>query len=443
MKQSKGDQGNEPPRGLIAQTGPGASAGDRVCSQCGMGLSWGGESGALETCRCDFCQRDVKPKFRTAHERATAFRNTVRELLKVNALPARVTEELRACWHRSIWTNLAGSDLKPFKTFDDFCRDPAGLGCDPVPVKAILEKWVGAAAFALGITPVAQQGRRTDRLEGTSRRNGDKSRPARTDSRHRAIHRGPQVLAQAVGSNVLGKMNAEFLASYGAKNPGCTRFAEIVRQLEAGVAKPKAERVSSRIAVSGQVQALKNATQSPSRRSRKKPDEVTPPPMAADSGETGAPLTKPDRLCSAQAAAQGAATSALGGLPSTDMNDSAEPPVLLQRALGRGHDQNAARALELRASFFELLRAWRQMVALVGDDLDLRGWLALFENATDRVPGTDDEELLSRLEAELSRNRSSGTTERVREVSPPVAGRRQDMDERWAAPYLALAPAAE
>lgn len=442
-KDNKGERGKTIGASITSAS---AAENDRVCSQCSLALPWTGDGGALEACWCPYCQRSVKPEYRGPHDRAVAFRDTLRGLLMLKTVPEEVLGEIRTCWHRRIWTSLLGSDCRPFKTFDDFCRDPMGLGCDPAPVKALLTEWVGAAAFALATTPVAQQGRRTDRLKGTSRQSGEKSRPSRTDSRRRKIHRGPQVLVDAVGSRVLGTMNAEFLARYDAKNPGCTQFAAILRQLEEGVAKPKAERASIRLAISGQVLALKDGTPSSSRRGRKTRNEVLTPSLAPGNRAPRAPVSTANPLLSARADRQEAPATAPGDmLRLPEFTGPGESSALLLPVLAGDDGQSVAGASELRASFVDLLRAWRRIIAVVGDDLELSVWLELLQGATAHDVRIDDEQLYARLATQLRVSRAMGrasvSNELVSGASPSIVMVRHDGGEPWA--MAPLAPAAE
>jgi hypothetical protein len=421
-----------------------AADNDRVCSQCRLALPWAGDSGALEACWCPFCERSVKPEYRGTHDRAVAFRETLRGLVMLKKVPEQILEEIRTCWHRRIWTSLVGSDYRPFKTFDDFCRDSQGLGCDPAPVKALLTEWIGAAAFALATTPVAQQGRRTDRLAGTSRHDGEKSRPSRTDSRHRKIHRGPHVLVDAVGTRILGKMDAEFIARYHAENPRCTRLAAIVRQLEEGVAKPKAEHASIRTAISGRVRALKGGTPSSPRRSGKERNEAPTPLVAAGNRAPGASMSTTIPLLSAGADGKEAAATAPGAmLNQPEVTGEGESSLL--PVVAGDHGQSPAGASELRATFVDLLRAWRRIVAVVGDDLESSVWLELLQAATADDGCIDDDELYARLAAHLRVARAMGSTaignELVRGGSVSTFTKRHDGEDSWAMAHLA--PAAE
>jgi hypothetical protein len=423
---------------------PTPNGNDRVCSQCGLALPWTGDGGALEACWCPYCQRSVKPEYRGPHDRAVAFRDTLRGLLMLKTVPEQVLEEIRTCWHRRIWTSLVGSDCRPFKTFDYFCRDAMGLGCDPAPVKAFLKEWIGAAAFALATTPVAQQGRRTDRLDGTSRRNGAKSsRPSRTHSRNRKIHRGPQVLVDAVGGHVLGTMHAEFLARYDVEHRGCTRLAGILLQLEEGVAKPEAERAAIKRAVSGQVQALIDGMPSSPRRGGKKRNEVPKPSVAARDRAPRAPMSTTDRLLGARTDGQEAAAIAPGGmLGLPEFTAEGESSALLQSVLGGHHGQPVAGASELLASFVDLLRAWRRIIAVVGDDLELSVWLELLQGATAHDVRIDDDELYARLATHLRMSRGMGRASVSNEVVSGGSSSRVTMGgEPWAMAHLA--PAAE
>lgn len=414
MTENKGDQGKGSTRGSIASTGGSTSTGDRVCGQCGLVLPWRGADGALEACWCEYCRRDVKPTFRTAHQRATAFRNTLRELLKVHALPEQVMQELRACWERSIWTSLLGSDLKPFKTFDDFCRDPAGLGCDPAPVRAVLEKWMSAAAFALVTTPVAQQGRRTDRLAVTSSRRGDKSRPRRTDTRHRTIHGGPEILVTATGRGLIGKMNAEFLAGYAKRHPGCERLAALLRQLEAGLeVTDKAAVVSLRIAISNDVRSLKDDRPSNQTGGGAKVRKPSPARTAAmTDGSNGGRAAPVIRLLPAASAGEDARIrphSALSVPPDgpscgTPSSTAVLAPASAER---RAADEAIREALaDVQPSFVSVVRAWRQLASLLPNDAVRRTCVDLLHVVTSRDPGISDDDLYTCLTAQVGAERS-------------------------------------
>jgi hypothetical protein len=419
---------------------------DRVCSQCRLALPWTGDGGALEACWCPFCERRVKPEYRGPHDRAVAFRDTLRGLVMLEKVPEQVLEEIRTCWDRRIWTSLFGSDCRPFKTFDDFCRDPMGLGCEPAPIKALLTEWVGAAAFALATTPVAQQGRRTDRLAGTSRQNGEKSRPSRTDSRHRKIHRGPQVLVDAVGSRILGKMNAEFLARYAAENPRCTLLAEILRQLEEGVAKPKAEHTAIRAAISGRVNALKGGTPSPSRRGAKKRNELPTPSVAAKNRASGTDMSTTVRLPSARADRNEAVpTGPVDMLSLPEATGEGQSAALRLPVVAGDHGQSADGAPELQVVFADLLRAWRRIVAVIGGDLELSIWLELLQAATVHDGGIDDDDLYALLATHLRVPRAMGSLSVSEELVPAgslsTLTMRHEGGDPWAMAHLA--PAAE
>jgi hypothetical protein len=411
MKRDKRDNGATTGTSITPMQ---SSAADRICSQCSLALPWTGAGGALEACWCEYCARNVKPEFRAAHERALAFRNTLRELLKLKALPDKVLEEIRTCWQRDIWTHLRGSDGQSFKTFDDFCSDPLGLGCEPAPVKALLEQWVGATALALAITPVAQPGRRTDRVKGTCRRTGEKSRPRRTDTRHRTIHSGPKLLATAVGRRLVGKMNAEFLVGYGKKYPNCERFAALMRQIEEGLAADAAaDHVSMRMACSNQVQALREGMPATLGGGKKRRNDPQTRPVIARGKALSAPTTTADRMlaggedapaCASLAMQLSAPECARGAESSTTTELLA--PVVTQ---GRVDTPTVPDVSERRGLLVGLLRAWRPIVALVGDGPELRVWLELLESMTADAPCVGDDELYARLTVNLRVSSSAAT----------------------------------
>jgi hypothetical protein len=253
------------------------------------------------------------------------------------------------------------------------------------------------------------------------------------------------VLVDAVGSRVLGKMNAEYLARYDAENPGCARFAAILRQLEEGVAKPKAERVSMRIAISGQVLALKDGASSSSRASRKR-NEVLTPSVAAGNRAPGAPMSTTDRLHRARADRKEAAATGPGDMLSLpEVTGEGESSALRLPVAAGDHGQSAAGASELRAAFVDLLRAWRRIAAVIGDDLELSVWLELLQAATTHDRCIDDDELFARLATHHRVARATGSSSVSNELVPggsfsPITMRHQGGDA-WAMAHPA--PAAE
>jgi hypothetical protein len=368
----------------------------------------------------------VKPEYRAPHERALAFRNTLRELVKVKTVPDRVLAELRTCWQRNIWTSLLGSDGRLFKTFGDFCRDVRGLGCEPAPVEALLTELIGATAFALSATPVAQPGRRTDRHDPTSRRRGEKSRPSRTHTRHRTIHRGPPVLVQAVGCKVLGKMHAEFLAGYHQENPECARFAALMHQLEDGVAaQGKADRAAARTAISGEVQALKTALRrSPQGRSGRR--KASGSPMAVPANEAGASGTTPSHQVAASTDSDAAeARPPVGASVRAGRSEACPRPPLLAppSCIARADLPTSSDGPDLHALFLDLLRTWRRIVAHAGDGLDLPRWLEVLHCAASGECRDDDHTLFARLAPEDRGRPTAGLTATTALVGDPSGER--------------------
>ena len=99
------------------------------------------------------------------------------------------------------------------------------MGCDPVLVKALLEKLKGKNAVALLTAPAARQGRRTDLAAATSRRRGEKLRTSRTGTRLRKISGVPEIKV-AHERDLVGWMNAESLTKYAEEHPRVRRTHE-------------------------------------------------------------------------------------------------------------------------------------------------------------------------------------------------------------------------
>ncbi|MEO8182922.1 MAG: hypothetical protein ABI895_29170 [Deltaproteobacteria bacterium] len=142
-----------------------------------------------------------------------------------------MVEEVFAELDRELWTSLSGIDGEPFKTFEAFCLDPKGLGCDPGPVKALIVKLRGHNATKLLTVPQRRQGQRND-LEATSRPKGEKLR--KTPGNHtrcRSILGGPPNVERAFRSRQLSEKDSASLSSYALRNPDCPKLKAILLDL--------------------------------------------------------------------------------------------------------------------------------------------------------------------------------------------------------------------
>lgn len=231
-----------------------ATDSNRVCPYCEEAMPLAEGEGVLTSCECARCRRLVKPRLRTAVEQATKFRNSLRLLVRLQVAPERVIDEVFAELDREIWTNLSGIDGERFKTFEAFCLDPKGLGCDPAPVKALLVNLRGRNATKLLTVPQRRQGHRSD-LDATSRPKGEKSsKTSGTDTRLRTILDGPPEVLRAFKKERLSEKAAASLASYAQQHPRCPQLQDILRDLRSF----PTEEISAAIlrGVSTRIQAL-------------------------------------------------------------------------------------------------------------------------------------------------------------------------------------------
>jgi hypothetical protein len=322
------------------------------------------------------------PHVWTKRERAEQFRDTLVGLLKLATVPKQIREEIQAGWDREVWSNLLDSEGKRFTKFDDFCRDPNGLGCDPKAVRARLREWLGAPAFALTTTPVAQRGRRTDLEQGTSRHGGDKSRPSRTHTRERAILRAPPLLVKAHKRKIIGKVHAEFLVHRAQDCPECPRLKSIMEAIGAGGdIQGDHEIAHLNRSLSKQINALQEDTKGKKGRARKALAETRPFPLLTEGSDIGEP------------AAASEFASVAGTPTREDLGaETAAPPSTEPLVIEVRSDLQADPA-DLKAAVVDLLRSWRRVALLMKSHRQRQLCLELLRGVGTQELPADDETL--------------------------------------------------
>jgi hypothetical protein len=382
----------------------GVSGADRVCPQCRLPLSPPPEgAGGREACWCPYCERMKVPHVWTKRERAEQFRDTLVGLLKLAAVPEQIREEIQAGCDREIWSNLLDSEGKRFTNFDDFCRDPNGLGCDPKPVRARLKEWLGAPAFALTTTPVAQRGRRTDLEQGTSGHGGDKSRPSRTHTRERAILQAPPLLVKAHKRKIVGKVHAEFLVHRAQKCPECPRLKSINEAIEAGIdIQGDHEIAHLNRSLSKRINALYQDTKGKKGRARKAVAETRPLPLFTEGSNIGVSAAASDAVTatfvaeSARAESSGH-TPAVAGVTGTptrdDVGDEAPVARSVEPTLVGGRSDLQTDPPDLKAAVVDLIRSWRRVAPLMRSHRQRQLCLELLRGVAAQELPADDETL--------------------------------------------------